>query len=74
MQAAMRLYKKFGTVRYFFWSIMSIYNNAQVSQDAAKEKNIDRAALRWMDTTLSCIECHRFVRNELVVQAPAAKP
>ena len=36
--------------------------------DAAKEKNLDRAALRWMDTTMSCIECHRFVRNELVVQ------
>lgn len=35
--------------------------------DAAKEKNLDRAALRWMDTTMSCIECHRFVRNELVV-------
>lgn len=35
--------------------------------EAAKEKNLDRAALRWMDTTMSCIECHRFVRNELVV-------
>ena len=38
--------------------------------EAAKEGNVDRAALRWMDTTMSCIECHRFVRNELVVKAP----
>ena len=43
--------------------------NAEKLADAAKEKNLDRAALRWMDTTMSCIECHRFVRNELVVQA-----
>jgi hypothetical protein len=43
--------------------------NAEKLVEAAEEKNIDRAALRWMDTTMSCIECHRFVRNELVVQA-----
>ncbi len=42
--------------------------NAEKLVDAAQEKNLDRAALRWMDTTMSCIECHRFVRNELVVQ------
>ena len=42
--------------------------NAEKLVDAAKEKNLDRAALRWMDTTMSCIECHRFVRNELVTQ------
>lgn len=40
--------------------------------EAAKEGNIDRAALRWMDTTMSCIECHRYVRNELVVDPPEA--
>ncbi len=37
--------------------------------EAANDNNIDRAALRWMDTTMGCIECHRFVRNELVVEA-----
>lgn len=42
--------------------------NAEKLVEAAKEKNIDRAALRWMDTTMSCIECHRFVRNVLVVK------
>lgn len=44
--------------------------NANKLLEAAKERNIDRAALRWMDTTMSCIECHRFVRNELVVEKP----
>jgi hypothetical protein len=44
--------------------------NANKLLEAAKERNIDRAALRWMDTTMSCIECHRFVRNDLVVNAP----
>jgi len=44
--------------------------NASKLLEAAKERNIDRAALRWMDTTMSCIECHRFVRNDLVVENP----
>ncbi len=43
--------------------------NAEKLVDAANDKNINRAALRWMDATMSCIECHRFVRNDLVVQA-----
>ena len=43
--------------------------NAEKLADAANVKILDRAALRWLDTTMSCIECHRFVRNELVVQA-----
>lgn len=34
---------------------------------AAKEKkNLDSAALAWTKTTLSCIECHRWVRNTLL--------
>lgn len=41
---------------------------AEKLKEAAKDKNIDRAALRWMDATMSCIECHRFVRNQLVVE------
>jgi len=43
--------------------------NALKLVEAANDRNIDRAALRWMDTTMSCIECHRFVRNDLVVRA-----
>jgi hypothetical protein len=30
---------------------------------ASEERNLDRAALKWMDATMSCIECHRHVRG-----------
>ncbi len=36
---------------------------------ASKEKkNLDSAALAWTKATLSCIECHRWVRNELLAE------
>ncbi|MBX3443543.1 MAG: hypothetical protein KF774_14145, partial [Planctomyces sp.] len=34
---------------------------------AADDRNLDQAALKWMAATMSCIECHRYVRNTLVV-------
>jgi hypothetical protein len=30
---------------------------------AAKDKNLDGAALAWMEVTLKCIQCHRYVRD-----------
>jgi hypothetical protein len=36
--------------------------------DAAKGNLFDRAALKWMDATMNCIECHRYVRNKLVTE------
>jgi len=30
---------------------------------AADEKNLDRSLLKWMDATMSCVDCHRFVRG-----------
>lgn len=36
---------------------------------AAEEDNLDRAALKWMDATMSCIECHRFVRGMMVAES-----
>lgn len=38
---------------------------------AADEGNLDMAALKWMSATMSCIECHRYVRNNLVVETKA---
>lgn len=32
-------------------------------RDAAKAKNLDAAALAWMDVTLKCVQCHRYVRD-----------
>jgi hypothetical protein len=34
--------------------------------EAADKKNFDAAALRWIDTTLKCIECHQFVRGQRI--------
>jgi len=31
--------------------------------EAAEKNNMDRAALKWMDATMSCIDCHKFVRG-----------
>ena len=30
---------------------------------AAREKNLDGAALAWMDVTLKCVQCHKYVRD-----------
>lgn len=30
---------------------------------ASEEGNADRAAMKWMDATISCLDCHRFVRG-----------
>lgn len=35
---------------------------------AAKEKRIDGATLAYVDMTMSCVECHKYVRNVLVAQ------
>ncbi len=40
---------------------------------AADEDNFDQAVLKWMGATMACIECHRFVRNTLVVDLEGAK-
>jgi hypothetical protein len=31
---------------------------------AAKEKNVDAAALAYVDLTLTCVKCHKYVREE----------
>jgi hypothetical protein len=30
---------------------------------AAEDGNADRAAMKWMDATIGCMDCHRFVRG-----------
>ena len=36
---------------------------------AGKTRSLDSAALAYVQLTMSCVECHKFVRNELVMQA-----
>ena len=35
---------------------------------AGKEKRLDGATLAYVDMTMSCVECHKYVRNVLVAQ------
>lgn len=37
--------------------------------DAADKGDTDQAALKWMDATMSCMECHRYVRGMRVTDA-----
>jgi hypothetical protein len=30
---------------------------------SAQEKNLDGAALAWVDVTLKCVQCHKYVRD-----------
>ncbi len=34
--------------------------------EAAQGDNLDRAALKWMDATMGCIECHRYARGMMI--------
>ena len=35
---------------------------------AAKERRLDGATLAYVDMTMSCVECHKYVRNILVAK------
>jgi hypothetical protein len=37
--------------------------SADAITDAAKKKNLDGAALAYVDTTLKCVNCHKYVRK-----------
>ena len=47
---------------------------AERLKKAAEEKKLDSVALTWVEATMSCIECHRWVRAEVIAQGarPAA--
>lgn len=34
--------------------------------EAAEKENFDAVALKWMDTTMKCVECHKFVRSNIL--------
>jgi hypothetical protein len=39
----------------------------QQRNEAVDDENFDRGALKWMDATMCCIDCHRFTRAMLIV-------
>ena len=55
------------------WEVLQTEDYARQSREfrraceslrsAAKDKNLDGAALAWMEVTLKCIQCHKYVRD-----------
>jgi cytochrome c556 len=43
--------------------------NADSLVRAAREKNLDAATLAYVRMTMSCVDCHKFVRGKVVAQA-----
>ncbi len=46
---------------------------AEGLKKAARDKNIDAAALSYVDMTLTCVKCHQYLRGD-DVRAEPAKP
>lgn len=38
--------------------------SCETLKKAAKEGNLDGAALAWMEVTMKCVQCHKYVRDE----------
>lgn len=55
------------------WQVLQTEDYARQSREfrraceslrsAAKDKNLDGSALAWMEVTLKCIQCHKYVRD-----------
>lgn len=41
-------------------------------QQAAKKKNLDAAALGYVEMTLTCVKCHKYIRDEGIGEPPTA--
>jgi hypothetical protein len=41
----------------------------QQLKEAAEKEHMDQAALKWMNATMSCIDCHSFVRGIMIADA-----
>jgi hypothetical protein len=48
--------------------------NLEGMKTAAKKRNVDAAALAYVDMTLTCVKCHQYVREEGIGLAPDLGP
>jgi len=53
------------TEKYVLYS-NDFLRRAEGLKKAAKEKNVDAAALAYVDTTLTCVKCHQYLREPAV--------
>ncbi len=63
-------FKALMTAEYAQQSI-EFRRSANALTKAAKEKNIDAAALAYMDMTMKCVNCHKHVRDVRMAALPA---
>lgn len=47
---------------------MEFRRSADALTEAAKKKNLDGAALQYVDVTLKCVSCHKYVRRVRAAQ------
>jgi hypothetical protein len=55
------------TPRYEVYS-REFQQNAEALVKNANDKNIDAAALSYVELTLTCVKCHKYVREQKMVQ------
>lgn len=48
--------------------------NVEALTKAAKSKNLDGATLAYVRVTISCVECHKYVRGKLVAATETPGP
>ena len=61
------------TERYLVYT-NDFLRRAEGLKKAAKDKNIDAAALSYVDLTLTCVKCHQFLRGDDVRAVPEHNP
>lgn len=66
-------WKAVSTPKYEVYS-NDMIRNLESMKKAAKAKNVDAAALAYVDLTLTCVKCHTHVREEKIGAVPDLKP
>jgi hypothetical protein len=61
------------TEKYLLYS-NDFLRRVENMKKAAKAKNIDAAALAYVDMTLTCVKCHQYLRDEGISSAPDLTP
>lgn len=66
-------WKVINTPKYELYS-NEFLRTLEALKKAAKAKNVDAAALAYVDMTLTCVKCHQYVREEKMGAAPDLSP
>jgi hypothetical protein len=66
-------WKAVSTPKYEVYS-NDMIRSLESMKKAAKAKNVDAAALAYVDLTLTCVKCHTYVREVKIGAVPDLKP